>query len=156
MQRTRKAPANRPRTGDAAAVAPRKPLAMVSRVAVLERQWRYQLSAAAMDILMRRAVVQSEGHVDRGRYSGSTMITIDLAAARDLISDPCDPETARKLASLMEHDPAVIRMIRALAFAGAVRTAGYALATTHMELRFRANATQIFIDVDTETERQAA
>lgn len=152
MQRTRKARSNR----GAKLLVPRKPVATVSRVSVLERQWRFRLSAAAMDVLMRRALVQSEGRSERGRYMGTTMVTIDIATASDLIADTCSPETATKLASLMEHDPGVIRMVRALAFAGAVRTAGYALTAAHMDLRFRTAGTKILIDIDTETERKAA
>ncbi|MBK9072201.1 MAG: hypothetical protein IPL79_14565 [Myxococcales bacterium] len=125
-------------------------------MSVLERQWRFRLSAAAMDVLMRRALVQNEGRSDRGRYLGTTMVTIDIALASDLVADPCSPETAAKLAGLMEHDPGVIRMIRSLALAGAVRTAGYSLAAAHMDLKFRASGTKILIDVDTETERKAA
>ncbi|HUH04029.1 MAG TPA: hypothetical protein VML75_18660, partial [Kofleriaceae bacterium] len=83
---------------------PRKPLAMARRVSLFEREIRIKLSSAAIEILFDAASHLSEGQVEHGGFFGSVMVTIDLARAARLMSDPCDDAAARRVADLIGTD----------------------------------------------------
>ena len=94
-------------------------MAAVRRVSLFEREIRVGLSSAAIEILFDLAQVLSEGAREPDGYYGSTMITIELARAAALVSDPCDASTVRRLADLVGGDPRVRERARALAAAEA-------------------------------------
>ena len=133
-----------------AALPPKKPMASVRRVSLFERETRIGLSSAAIEILFDLASVLSEGAREADGYFGSTMITIELARAAALVSDPCDASTVRRLAELVGADPRVQQRARALAAAEANRLAGAPLAGAQFDLRVRESGRHLHIDVELE------
>ena len=87
-----------------APVAARRPMARATRIALFEREVRERLSRAALELVLGRAEVISEGQrgVRNGRdaYFGSTMLTIDLPSLDLLLRDACDAGTARRSANI--------------------------------------------------------
>jgi hypothetical protein len=141
---------------DAATGSPaaRRPMARATRIALFEREVRERLSRAALELVLGRAEVISEGQrgVRNGRdaYFGSTMLTIDLPSLDLLLRDACDAGTARRLAELMEADEEVGRRIEALAAAEAARVAGAAPRSVSTHINIRSQAAKVFIDIDVE------
>jgi hypothetical protein len=129
---------------------PRKPMAAARRVSLFEREIRVGLSSAAVEILFQLASILSEGAHEEGGYFGSTMITIDLARAAQLVSDPCDAGTVRRVADLLTADPRVRERARAVAAAEADRLSGGALGRAQIDLRVRTSGHHLHIDVDVE------
>ena len=111
-------------------MAARRPMARATRIALFEREVRERLSRAALELVLGRAEVMSEGQrgVRNGRdaYFGSTMLTIDLPSLDLLLRDACDAGTARRLAELLESDAEAGTRIEALAETEAARVAGAA------------------------------
>jgi hypothetical protein len=143
-------------TGGAAAsgLAPRRPMARATRIALFEREVRERLSRAALELVLARAEVISEGQrsVRGGRdaYFGSTMLTIDLPALELLLRDACDAGTARRVAGLLESDAQAAAHIEALAGREAARVAGAEPKTVSTHIAIRAQAAKVFIDIDVE------
>jgi hypothetical protein len=141
---------------DVATGAPvaRRPMARATRIALFEREVRERLSRAALELVLGRAEVISEGQrgVRNGRdaYFGSTMLTIDLPSLDLLLRDACDAGTARRLAELMEADETVGKRIEALAAAEAARVAGAAPQSVSTHINIRSQAAKVFIDIDVE------
>jgi len=135
---------------------PRKPMAAVRRVSLFEREIRVGLSSAAIEILFDLASVLSEGAREPDSYFGSTMITIELARAAALVSDPCDASTVRRLAELVATDPRVHERARALAAVEADRLAGQPLRRAQFDLRVRESGRHLHIDVELEARWAAA
>jgi hypothetical protein len=133
-----------------AELPPKKPMASVRRVSLFEREIRVGLSSAAIEILFDLASVLSEGAREPDGYYGSTMITIELARAAALVSDPCDAATARRLADLVAADPRVRERARALAATEAERLAGAPLSGAQFDLRVRESGRHLHIDVELE------
>ena len=129
-------------------------MARATRIALFEREVRERLSRAALELLLSRAEVISEGQrtVRGGRdaYFGSTMLTIDLPALELLLRDTCDAGTAKRLAELLEGDPGAGQRIQALAAAEATRVAGAPPAMVSTHVAIRAQAAKVFIDIDVE------
>jgi hypothetical protein len=132
------------------ALPPRKPMAAARRVSLFEREIRVGLSSAAVEILFQLASILSEGAREEGGYFGSTMITIDLARAAALVSDPCDATTVRRVADLLSADGRVRERARAVAAAEADRLAGSPLGRAQIDLRVRTSGRHLHIDVDVE------
>lgn len=137
----------------------RKPMATARRVALFEREVRWRLTTAAIEILFDVAEILSEGQrhaggtaPSTGRWFGSTMVTIELARASDLFREEPDASTARRLAELLRLDARVAARIRGLATADAEERAGARLGRTELELRARSAGTQVFLDLDLEIE----
>ena len=132
----------------------RKPMARVTRIALFEREVRERLSLAALELLLSRAEVISEGQrsVRGGRdaYFGSTMLTFDLPAMAVLLRDACDAATARRLASLLEADGRVAGRVQELAAREAARVAGAAPGAVSTHIAIRAQGARVFVDVDVE------
>lgn len=125
-------------------------MAMARRVSLFEREIRVGLSSAAVEILFQLASILSEGAREDGGYFGSTMITIDLGRAAQLVSDPCDATTVRRVADLIGTDPRVRERARAVAGAEADRLAGAPLGRAQIDLRIRTSGHHLHIDVDVE------
>src|SRR5437764_1383764 len=83
---------------------PKKPMAMARRVSLFEREVSVRLAPSAVDLLHGVARVLSEGELAGTTFTGSTMLTIDLARAVDRVSDPADASTAQRLAFLYAAD----------------------------------------------------
>jgi hypothetical protein len=132
----------------------RRPMARATRIALFEREVRERISRAALELVLGRAEVISEGQrgVRNGRdaYFGSTMLTIDLPALDLLLRDACDAGTARQLAELLEADATAGRRIEALAEAEAARVAGAPPKAVSTHVTIRSQAAKVFIDIDVE------
>lgn len=140
--------------GVPAPLVARRPMARATRIALFEREVRERLSRAALELVLARAEVISEGQrsVRGGRdaYFGSTMLTIDLPALELLLRDACDAGTARRVAGLLESDAQAAKHIEALAGREAARVAGAAPKTVSTHIAIRAQAAKVFIDIDVE------
>src|SRR6476469_989983 len=138
----------------AGSVAARRPMARATRIALFEREVRERISRAALELVLGRAEVISEGQrgVRNGRdaYFGSTMLTIDLPSLDLLLRDACDAGTARRLAELLEADELAGARIEALAESEAARVAGAAPKSVSTHVTIRSQAAKVFIDIDVE------
>jgi len=144
-----------PGPDDAAPSAPtHRPMARATRIALFEREVRERLSRAALELVLGRAEVISEGQrgVRNGRdaYFGSTMLTIDLPSLDLLLRDACDAGTARRLAELLESDEVASARIADLAASEAARVAGATPRSVSSHVTIRAQAAKVFIDIDVE------
>jgi hypothetical protein len=131
-----------------------RPMARATRIALFEREVRERLSRAALELVLARAEVISEGQrsvrAGRDAYFGSTMLTIDLPALELLLRDACDAGTARRVAALLESDAQARVHIEALAAREAARVAGAIPSAVSTHVAIRAQAAKVFIDIDVE------
>src|SRR3954466_12148330 len=131
-----------------------RPMARATRIALFEREVRERLSRAALELVLGRAEVISEGQrgVRNGRdaYFGSTMLTIDLPSLDLLLRDACDAGTARRLAELLESDAEAGTRIEALAESETTRVAGATPKSVSTHVATRSQAAKVFIDIDVE------
>jgi hypothetical protein len=128
----------------------KKPMARAWRASLFQRQLSYQLSSAAIELLIERAQVLSEGQIEGTRYFGSTMISLDLRRLEDEVSDPASAATARRLGDLAAEDSHLRRRAGELARAEAERLAGRRLERCQIDLSARARGAQLHIDLDVE------
>ena len=75
-------------------------MAMTRRVSLFERDVSVRLAPIAAELIHGSARMLTEGGISGDHYTGSTMMTIDLARAIDKISDPPDSTTALRVAVL--------------------------------------------------------
>jgi hypothetical protein len=136
------------------AAAARRPMARATRIALFEREVRERLSRTALDLVLSRAEVISEGQRStrngRDAYFGSTMLTIDLPSLELLLRDACDAGTARRLADLLQADAQAMAGVEALAAREAARVCGVRPASVRTHVAIRAQAAKVFIDIDVE------
>ncbi len=125
-------------------------MAVARRVSLFEREIRVHLGTAGIEVLFHLAQVLSEGQRQGDRYYGSTMVTIDLARARELLRDELDAASARRVAELLSRDARVRARARTLATAAAEERAGAQLAAPEIDLRARAAGSCVHLDVDVE------
>jgi hypothetical protein len=133
----------------------KKPMARAARVTLFEREIRERLSVAAIEILLERARVLSEGKRSASAtaaraYFGSTMITIDVATLSSVVRDHCDARAAARIADLMRGDARVTRRVHKLAEREAQRLAAGPVQVRPGEVRVRSQGTLIYLDVDVE------
>ena len=138
----------------APALSARRPMARATQIALFEREVRERLSRTALELVLARAEVISEGQRStrhgRDAYFGSTMLTIDLPALELVLRDTCDAGTARRLAALLESDADAGAHIEALAGREAARVSGAAPKAVRTHVAIRAQAAKVFIDIDVE------
>lgn len=136
----------------------RKPMATARRIALFEREVRWRLTTAAIEILFDVAEILSEGQRQGadprgpGRWFGSTMVTIELLRASDLFREEPDASTARRVAELLRLDARVAARLRGIATADAEVRSGDRLGRAEVELRARSVGTKVFLDLDLEVE----
>lgn len=146
----------KPATAPAPAPTPsKKPMARAARVTLFEREIREKLSIAALEILLERARILSEGKrsgaaTAKRAWFGSTMLTIDLADAGDAVREPCDARSAARVADLMRDDARVTRRVQKIAEREAQRLADGPVRVRPSEVRVRAEGCTLFLDVDVE------
>ncbi len=138
------------------AVPPRKPMAMTKRVSLFERELVVRLAPVAIDLLHGAARVLSEGELVGDVYAGSTMLTVDLQAAADRISDPPDASTAHKVALLYAADDRCRAHARRVALAEAQKSAGCALSAARIDVESRALGAELHLSLDVEAEKRTA
>jgi hypothetical protein len=140
---------------DADLVFEKKPMARAVRVTLFEREVREKLSVAAIEILLDRARVLSEGRrsaspTAAARYFGSTMITVDISAIGDAVREPCDARATARVAALMRDDVRITRRVQKIAAREAERLADGPVRVRAGEVRVRAQGTLVHLDVDVE------
>lgn len=128
----------------------RKPMARAYRPSLFHRQLSFRLSSAAIELVIERAQVLSEGQLEARRYFGSTMLSLDLRRLEDEVSDPISVDTTRRLGVLAEGDPGLIERCRVLALAEAQRLAGRSLESCQIDARVRSRGVHLHIDLDVE------
>ncbi|MGZ3442538.1 MAG: hypothetical protein ACXVDD_23615 [Polyangia bacterium] len=139
----------------AGALLQKKPMARAVRVTLFEREVREKLSVAAIEILLERARILSEGKrsaspTAAARYFGSTMITVDVSALGDVVREPCDARSAARVCELVRGDVRVTRRVQKIAGREAERLAGGPVRVRAGEVRVRAQGTLVHLDVDVE------
>jgi hypothetical protein len=133
----------------------KKPMARVARVTLFEREIRERLSVAAVEILLERARILSEGKrsaspTAKSAWFGSTMLTIDVATLGDVVREACDARSAARVADLIRDDARVTRRVQKIAAREAERLADGPLRVRPGDVRVRSQGTHIYLDVDVE------
>jgi hypothetical protein len=129
-------------------------MAMVRRVSLFEREVTIRLAPVAVDLLHGAARVLHEGELTGDIYAGSTMLTIDLAATRHVISDPPDASTAQRIAFLYASDERCRDHARRIAVAEAQRAVGCDLTMSHVDVESRAKGAQLHLSLNVEAQRE--
>jgi hypothetical protein len=131
-----------------------RPMAQVRRIALIEREVRETLSQAALDAVFAHAEVISEGESrqESGKkaFLGSTMLTCDLAATAEILREPADDGTARRLAALLLKEKSLDPRIETIVRREVERITGCPPKKVRGETRIRIQGTRIFLDVDVE------
>jgi hypothetical protein len=135
---------------------PRKPMAMTRRVSLFEREIAVRLAPVAVELLHGAAHVLTEGEVAGDRYAGSTMLTVDLARAREQISDPIDASTAQRVAMLYASDERCREHARRIAAKEARRIAGCELVAQHVDVASSARGPELHISLTVEADAHRA
>ena len=128
-------------------------MAVARRVSLFEREVSVRLAPVAVDLLHDAARVLHEGELAGNTYSGSTMLTIDLARTADRVSDPPDASTAQRLAFLYAADDRCRDHARRIALAEARRAAGCELAVADVDVESRAQGNQLHLSLNVEAKR---
>jgi hypothetical protein len=97
----------------------------------------------------------TEGEVAGDVYAGSTMLTVDLARAAMMISDPPDASTAQRVAFLYAADERCRERAKRVAVGEARRHAGCELLAPHVDLESRARGPEVRLSLNVEARRQA-
>ncbi len=122
-------------------------------VPLFYREERLRLSPTALQLLLARADAWVEGNTitkgsAKGRFLGTAMLTLDLAAAADRLRPPHDEAIAKKLMSVLQEDAA----LRAEVAAHAIAIARTRLAPPHDlvagDCSFRVDGARVLIDLD--------
>jgi len=131
-----------------------RPMAQARQIRLIEREIREFLSRAALDAVFALAEVISEGEASRtgsqAQFVGSTMLTFDVAALAELVREPADEGTARRLAALLAKDKSVDGRIEAVVRREVERITRQAPRSVRGETRIRTQGTRVFLDVDVE------
>jgi hypothetical protein len=131
-----------------------RPLVQVRRIALIEREVREFLSRAALDVVFAHAEVMSEGETSaahgKRQFTGSTMLTFDVARLVGILREPADPGTARRLAELLAKDDSLEARTQAIVRREVERIAHVQPKLVRGETRIRAQGTRIFLDIDVE------
>ncbi len=126
---------------------------MARRVSLFEREVSVRLAPVAVELIHGAARVLTEGSISGNQYTGSTMLTVDLARAADRISDPPDATTALKVAVLYASDERCRVEARRLAVEEARRVAGCDLTAPLIDLESRSHGTEVHLSLDVEARR---
>ena len=129
-------------------------MAMVRRVSLFEREVLVRLAPAAVDLLHDAARVLHEGELVGDFYSGSTMLTVDLARTIDRISDPPDASTAQRIAFLYAADERCRESARRIAISEARRASRCELTSTHIDVESRSRGAELHLSLNVEAQRR--
>ena len=121
---------------------------------MFEREVRERLSRAALDAILARAEIMSEGQRtirnSQDIYMGSTMATLDLENLSPVVREPADAGTAQRLVTLLRSDITMKARIDALAGNEVHRVTGARPKAVRTEIQIRAQGARVFIDADVE------
>ena len=129
-------------------------MAMTRRVSLFERELVVRLAPVAVELIHGSARMLSEGEMVGDVYAGSTMLTVDLEAASDRISDPPDASTAQRVALLYAGDDRCRAHARRIAIAEAQRASGHPLAAARIDIESRALGAELHLSLDVEAEKR--
>jgi hypothetical protein len=127
-----------------------RPMAQARKIPLIEREIRERLSQAALDVIFAHAQIISEGEGGKGQFFGSTMLTFDIATLAEILREPADEGTARRLAALLAKEESLARRIESVVRREVERIAAAAPQSVRGETRIRAQGTRVFLDVDVE------
>jgi hypothetical protein len=131
-----------------------RPLAQARKLPLIEREVREHLSQAALDAVFLHCDVLSEGESGDGpaqsRFVGSTMLTFDVTSLAELLREPADEGTARRLATLLAKEKTLNDRIENIVRREVARLAHTEPRQVHGETRIRTQGTRVFLDVDVE------
>jgi hypothetical protein len=131
-------------------------MAMARRVSLFEREVTVRLAPVAVELLHGAARLLTEGEMVGDVYTGSTMLTVDLAKTVAMISDTPDSTTAQRVAFLYAADERCRTHARRIAVGEARRLAGCELAKTHIDVESRAKGPEIHLSLNVEAQRRNA
>jgi hypothetical protein len=129
-------------------------MAMTRRVSLFEREVVVRLAPVAVELIHGSARMLTEGELAGDVYTGSTMLTVDLARARERISDPADATTAQRVAVLYASDERCREHARRIAISEARRMAGCDLAGPLVDVETSARGSVIHLSLDVEAQRR--
>ncbi|MDX2092150.1 MAG: hypothetical protein SFX73_30070 [Kofleriaceae bacterium] len=135
---------------------PKKPMAMARRVSLFEREVTVRLAPIAVELLHGVARKLTEGELSGDAYAGSTMMTVDLARAKDVVSDAPDATTAQRVALLYAADERCRAHARRIAIADARRIAGCELEAPTVDVESRAKGPEVHLSLNVEATRRNA
>jgi hypothetical protein len=131
-----------------------RPMAVARKIPLIEREIREHLSQAALDAIFARAEVMSEGEAGKGpgklTFLGSTMLTIDVKDLADLMREPADEGTARRLAALLAKDSSLENRVEAVVRREVERIARVPPQAVRGDTQIRAQGTRVYLDIDVE------
>ncbi len=131
-----------------------RPIAQARKIPLIEREIREHLSQAALDAIFANTHVISEGETVKGdgkiQFLGSTMLTIDVEAFAEILREPADEGTARRLAALLARDPSLTNRIEWVVRQEVERITASTVQTVRGETRIRAQGTRVYLDIDVE------
>jgi hypothetical protein len=131
-------------------------MAMARRVSLFEREVTVRLAPVAVDLLHGAARTLTEGELAGDVYTGSTMMTVDLARTQHVVSDAPDASTAQRVALLYAADERCRAHARRIAVAEARRTAGCDLSTPLVDVESRAKGPELHLSLNVEAQRRNA
>jgi hypothetical protein len=131
-------------------------MAMARRVSLFEREVTVRLAPVAVDLLHGAARTLTEGELAGDVYTGSTMMTVDLARTQHVVSDAPDASTAQRVALLYAADERCRAHARRIAVAEARRTAGCDLSTPLVDVESRAKGPELHLSLNVEAQRRTA
>ena len=129
---------------------------MARRVSLFEREVRVRLAPVAVELIHGAARVLTEGEMTGDFYTGSTMLTIDLARTAERVSDPPDSSTAQRVALLYAADDRCRDHARRIAVSEASRMANCTLSKPLVDVESRAKGPEVHLSLNVEAQRRDA
>jgi len=129
-------------------------MAMARKISLFEREVSVRLAPVALELIHNAARMLTEGEFAGDLYTGSTMLTVDLALSRDRISDPPDATTAQRVAVLYASDERCREHARRIAIGEACRVAGCELSAALVDVESRARGPELHLSLDVEAQRR--
>jgi hypothetical protein len=131
-----------------------RPMAVARKIPLIEREIREHLSQAALDAIFALAEVMSEGEAGKGpgkpQFLGSTMLTIDVMDLAELVREPADEGTARRLAALLAKDSSLEGRVEVVVRREVLRITKVAPQSVRADTQIRAQGTRVYLDIDVE------
>jgi len=131
-----------------------RPIAQVRKIPLIEREIHEHLSQAALDAVFASAEIISEGEAGevagKTQFLGSTMLTLDVPALGELLREPADEGTARRLAALLAKEKSIEDRIESIVRREVERITHTQPQSVHGETRIRTQGARVFMDIDVE------
>jgi hypothetical protein len=126
------------------------------RVSLFEREVTVRLAPVAVELIHGAARMLTEGEMTGAVYTGSTMLTVDLARTTDRISDVPDATTAQRVAFLYAADERCRAHARRIAIGEARRLAGCDLSMPLVDVESRSKGPEVHLSLNVEAQRRNA